>query len=178
VRFADRLAALELLDTPATALSAVADRLIPEGPVRRILRGSWLGHPFHPAATDVPIGAWLSASVLDLLGGERSHRAADGLVAFGVATALPTAASGLSDWSEIERAGPRRVGVVHALANSTALGLYGASLVARIRGDRPRGVLLGLAGLSAVSAGGFLGGHLAYGEAVGVSQEAVEGRAS
>jgi uncharacterized membrane protein len=39
-------------------------------------------------------------------------------------------------------------------------------------------VLLGLAGLTAVGAGGFLGGHLAYAKAVGVSQEAVERRAA
>jgi uncharacterized membrane protein len=158
-------------------MSAVGDRLIPAGPVRDALRGRWLGHPFHPAATDVPIGMWLAATTLDLVGGERSRRGADALVALGIASAVPTAASGLSDWSEIERSAPRRVGVVHALANSTGLGLYGASLAARLRGDRSRGVLLALMGLGAVSAGGVLGGHLAYGEAVGVSREAVQPRA-
>ncbi|MDP8927642.1 MAG: hypothetical protein M3O70_03450, partial [Actinomycetota bacterium] len=34
-------------------------------PVWPVLRGRWLGHPLHPVLTDVPIGLWTSAVVLD-----------------------------------------------------------------------------------------------------------------
>lgn len=167
-RIANKLGEMRLLDQPAKALGAVAGVLLPEGGVRDFLRGRWMGHPFHPAATDVPIGAWTSASILDLVGGERAHTAADILVATGIAAALPTAASGLADWSEIERPEAKRVGVVHAVANNLTLGVYIASLVARAQGRRGRGVLLALGGLGGLAAGGYLGGHLAYGLGVGV----------
>jgi hypothetical protein len=31
----------------------------------RLLNGTWLGHPLHPVITDVPIGSWIAAVVLD-----------------------------------------------------------------------------------------------------------------
>src|SRR5262245_66303584 len=34
--------------------------------VRDFLHGTWLGHPLHPVLTDVPLGAWTVATVLDL----------------------------------------------------------------------------------------------------------------
>src|SRR5262245_66674735 len=33
--------------------------------VRDFLHGTWLGHPLHPALTDVPLGAWTTALMLD-----------------------------------------------------------------------------------------------------------------
>jgi uncharacterized membrane protein len=171
LRLAERLGDVSALDTPAKALSAIAGAL--PARLRDALSGrSWLGHPLHPAATDVPIGAWMSASILDLLGGDRSARAADGLVAIGAASALPTAASGLVEWSEIQEPRTRRIGVVHAAANNIALGLYVSSLAARLQGRRSRGVLFALGGLAVMSIGGFLGGHLAYGHGIGVAPEA------
>ena len=32
-----------------------------------LLNGVWLGHPLHPALTDVPIGAWTMSQLFDLL---------------------------------------------------------------------------------------------------------------
>src|SRR5690349_3533459 len=54
-----------------STLGAVADTLfekaIPQGEsVRNFLHGTWLGHPLHPAITDVPIGAWTAATVFDV----------------------------------------------------------------------------------------------------------------
>jgi len=31
-----------------------------------LLNGVWLGHPLHPMITDVPVGAWTMAEVLDM----------------------------------------------------------------------------------------------------------------
>jgi len=40
----------------------------PIRPVKDLLNGTWLGHPLHPALTDIPIGAFVVALVLDLVG--------------------------------------------------------------------------------------------------------------
>ena len=87
--------------------------------------------------------------------------------------AVPTAASGLNDWSDTS--GPeKRVELVHAAVNTTALSLYLASLVARVRGRRRGGKVLGLAGLGVLSGGAYLGGHLAFAMGVNVNRTAWE----
>jgi nitrite reductase/ring-hydroxylating ferredoxin subunit len=53
--------------------------------------------------------------------------------------------------------------------NAGAVGLYAGSLLARVRGDRRAGTLLALSGLAAVTASGYLGGHLSFGHGVGVN---------
>lgn len=165
----DRLEAATALDTVAQPVHVAISALLPRGPLKDVLHGVWLGHPLHPMLTDLPIGFWTSAFVLDLVGGRRSRSTADALVGLGVASALPTAAAGLADWSELNRP-ERRTGLVHAVANLTATALYGMSFLARRRGQRGRGVLLGLAGATAATAGGFLGAHLSFGRGAGVNR--------
>jgi nitrite reductase/ring-hydroxylating ferredoxin subunit len=63
---------------------------------------------------------------------------------------------------------------VHAAANTVAVGLYAASLVARLRGRTTRGKAYGFAGLSVAGLGAYLGGHLAYAQSAGVNQAAPE----
>jgi nitrite reductase/ring-hydroxylating ferredoxin subunit/uncharacterized membrane protein len=118
--------------------------------------------------TDIPIGSFTSATVLDLIGGERGQPAADLLVALGVLAALPTAAAGASDWSDTY-GDDQRTGVVHALCNVIGLGLYSWSLVARRRGQRTPATLLGLAGMSTMTVAGYLGGYLSYSRGIGVN---------
>ncbi|MFF5798927.1 Rieske 2Fe-2S domain-containing protein [Streptomyces albogriseolus] len=141
-------------------------RALPLGRVRDVLHGTWLGHPVHPMAIHLPIGSWMSAAVLDLKPGR--SRQADVLVALGLAGAAPAAVSGLVDWAELRRE-QQRVGLVHAAANTAAVGLYGASLVLRLTGRGAKGRVLGYLGLTAVGVGGLLGGHLAYRQAAGVN---------
>ncbi|MHB8671543.1 MAG: DUF2231 domain-containing protein [Acidimicrobiales bacterium] len=149
-----------LLDAVAEPLTHVVRRALPPGPRKDALSGAWLGHPVHPLLTDVPIGAFSSAAVLDLLG-PRGSAGADLLVALGLAAALPTVASGLSDWADVGEEA-RRVGLVHLVANVAGLACYGASMLCRLRGRRGRGVAWGLAGMGAMSVGGYLGGHLVF----------------
>jgi nitrite reductase/ring-hydroxylating ferredoxin subunit len=159
----DALEDAATLDRIAAPLRSVIHAL-PLGPVRDVLRGRWQGHALHPAMVQAPIGAWTSAAVLDLTRG--NERAARLLVAAGLATAAPTALAGAVDFAD-QFPEQERVGVVHWAANGTAVALYAASLVARLRGRRGR--LLGFAGLAAVTAGGFLGGHMSYRQAAGVN---------
>src|SRR5207248_5540286 len=102
------------------------------------------------------------------LGGKRGRAAADLLLAIGIVSSVPTAAAGLSDWSDTYGE-ETRVGLVHAAANVVGLGFYTASLGARIRGRRGRGRVLALLGMGAMTVGGYLGGHLSYARGVGVN---------
>ena len=139
----------------AVAAGQRAARLIRPGQVRDGLHGVWLGHPLHPVLVQVPVGAWLSASIVDLLGDDRSARR---LTAAGLAAAVPAAVAGAADWSE-QHEQQMRVGVVHAAANVVAMSLYGASLLAR----GPRlGRALRLAGLVSAAASGLAGGHISF----------------
>jgi nitrite reductase/ring-hydroxylating ferredoxin subunit/uncharacterized membrane protein len=167
----ERVARLEALDTVARPLSKQVAALVPKGLVKDTLSGTWLGHPLHPMLTDLPIGSWTSAMVLDFLGGKRGHQAADLLVALGVVTAVPTAVSGLADWSDT-LGEERRLGLVHAAGNIVAVTCYGCSWLARRRGDRVRGVFLGVLGATAATLGAYLGGHLAWRKGVNVDRHA------
>jgi nitrite reductase/ring-hydroxylating ferredoxin subunit/uncharacterized membrane protein len=173
-RIAERIEQLEGLDRVSGLLQQAVRAVVPqESELKDVLSGTWLGHPLHPPLTDVVIGAWTSALLLDLLGGEAAEQAADGLVAAGILAAVPTAAAGLSDWAEL-RGGSRRVGCVHAFGNTTALVLHAFSLAARRRGDRPRGIGLSTLGYAIASFSAWLGGHLTFGKGVGVNQTAFE----
>lgn len=163
-----------LLDRPAEAVAGLVGKVLKPGSVKDALSGTPIGHPAHPALIVVPIGAWLSASWLDLVGGRGGRDAARKLVLVGVISAVPAALTGASDWSDTAGA-ERRVGLVHALANSTGLGLYVASWRARRRGEQLKGAGLALAGAGAVGLGGWLGGHLAYALGVGVDTTAFLG---
>ncbi|MET7452007.1 Rieske (2Fe-2S) protein [Streptomyces sp. NPDC005574] len=144
-----------------------AVRSVPLGRGRDVLHGRWLGHPVHPLLVQVPVGTWLSASVCDLLPGT-GRRSARVLIGVGLAAAAPAVASGWADWAELHRE-QQRVGVVHAVANTVAVSFLTGSLVARLRGREGVGKALTLAGLSAVGAGGALGGHMAYRQASGAN---------
>lgn len=169
----DRIAAIEWLDRTGDRLSDAVHAAIPHGAVKDGLSGTWLGHRLHPMLTDIPIGSFTSATVLDLVGGSRSRNAADALVAIGVASALPTALAGAADWSDTS-GGDKRIGTAHALLNTVGVALYACSLLPRRRRRRAVGTLLGLAGMGAMTAAGYLGGHLSYSRGVGVNQLAFD----
>jgi len=95
------------------------------------------------------------------------------LIGAGVLCAFPAALTGAADWSDTE--GPsRRVGVVHAVVNSSALALYTGSWIARRRGRYAQGVALSWAGATFATVGGFLGGHLIAAMGVGVDHTAFD----
>ena len=166
-----RLATAQALDRLGKPVASKVADVVGHGFLKDTLSGTWMGHPLHPLLTDLPIGFWTSSLVLDIAGGRRSRPAADRLLGIGILSALPTAASGLSDWSDTIGE-DRRIGVVHALANSAGLVLYSWSWLARKRGRRGRGVALGFLGATAATAGGYLGGHLVFRQGVGADRNA------
>src|SRR4051812_8243965 len=168
----DKVEGAAILDGVAKPLAKQVRGLVKPGALKDALSGTWLGHALHPMLTDVVIGAFLSATLLDVLGGDEDGRASERLIGVGLAAYGPTALTGVNDWADTEPVsdGVRRAGLVHATTNLTAVSLYGLSLRARRRGDRGRGVTLGAAGAAVLSVGGYLGGHLSLTRGVGAAQ--------
>ncbi|GAA1495560.1 hypothetical protein GCM10009628_05620 [Paeniglutamicibacter kerguelensis] len=151
-------------ESPLSEQVAVVQEFV-YGPVidwarRSPFHTSVLGHSVHPLLTDLTLGCWVSASILDVAGGSQARRSATLLVGAGLAAAGPTAIAGAGDWAELTGA-ERRIGAVHALGTDVAAFLLLGSLIARMRGRHTLGVRLGLAGNAIVAGAGFLGGHLA-----------------
>jgi nitrite reductase/ring-hydroxylating ferredoxin subunit/uncharacterized membrane protein len=172
----ERLGALDVLDGPTKKLAKVVRNVKRPPKIDEALSGTWLGHPVHPLLILLPLGSWTSAVLLDWLGGKDSQKAADILLGAGIVSAVPTVATGFADWADTEPASDtvRRVGIAHAALNATGTVLFAGSLAARAGGSRARGKLLALAGVGAVSASGYLGGHLTYAEGVGVDMTTFE----
>lgn len=174
-RSLDRLiASLEgepLLDRAADKLVRPVRRVVGEGRRRDVLTGVPQGHPAHPSVVGMPLGCWTGAVMLDLLGGRAGRRAAQRLVGLGVASAIPTMASGAADWIDTEGA-ERRVGFVHAAGNVAATLLFGLSWRARRRNHHFHGVLWSGLGAIVATGAGFLGGHLSFRRGVGVDTTA------
>lgn len=162
-----------VLSSAGKAVSKPVAKLVGTGKIKDLLSGTWLGHPAHPMLTDIPIGAWTSAALLDLVeifGGSsaESRRGSDTLLGVGVLAALPTAASGLSDLSDEVDKRTLAAGAAHALGSVAATGLFAVAWLARLRGKRAPGIALSMIGTGVLTAAGFLGGHLSYRKGLGV----------
>lgn len=175
VRSIEQCRALQSLGQAITARVRVVIR---PGTFKDVLSGTWLGHPLHPPLTDVPIGAWSAAAVLDMMELLGNHAddcpSADTLIAAGILAALPSALAGLSDLSDEYFGDVLAPGAAHALGNTAALALYGASFLARRRGNRTVGIVLSFFGAGALAASGFLGGHLVFRRGLGVNRTAFD----
>ena len=166
VRWTLRLEDAAVLDRPVHTVEPYVRSLFGSGTRGAVLRGDWLGHAVHPLLTDIVLGTWTSATVLDLVGGREWSAPAPTLVGTGLLAAGPTAWTGWAEWTD---AGPReqRVGLVHAVTNGVAIGVYAASWVARRRGRHETGARLALLGAAVSGAGAYLGGHLVAARKVG-----------
>ncbi|MDR0343906.1 MAG: Rieske 2Fe-2S domain-containing protein [Nocardiopsaceae bacterium] len=168
-----RIETAEALDRVGTPLATAISWATRPAPVKNALSGTWLGHPLHPLLTDVPIGNWIAAAALDLTGSRVSPAAARRLVGFGTLAAVPAAMAGASDWADTY--GPeQRDGLVHALANLTAVSLQAASYLARRRGKTTAGIALSAGGLALTTAAAYLGGHLTLVRGTGVNHAAFQ----
>jgi uncharacterized membrane protein len=173
VRWTLGLEQATVLDRPVQALEPWVRTLFGSGTRASVLRGEWLGHAVHPVLTDFTIGTWTSATLLDLFGGPDASAAAQRLIGTGVLAAAPTAWTGWAEWSAVS---PRdkRVGLVHAVTNGVAIGVYAASWLARRRGRHGTGARLALAAAAVAGGGAYLGGHLTEGRNVASHHPAYE----
>jgi nitrite reductase/ring-hydroxylating ferredoxin subunit/uncharacterized membrane protein len=167
------------IDQVAEPLSkAVRGAYDAAGPVGRVaknaLHGVWLGHPLHPVFTDMPIGAWTTALVLDAAsnGDPGMRRAATFAMGVGLTGALGAAVTGLTDWSETGGQS-RRAGLIHGLLNLTATALVATAFALR-KDSHEGGRKCAWAGYAIALGAAYLGGDLVYGERIGVTHAETE----
>jgi len=136
-----------------------------------------LGHPLHPAITDVPIGAWTAGVVADYVSHFTSSlptQAGDVALAVGIVSALGAAVTGYTDFHETF-AQERRVALLHGLVNTVVVLIMVASLALRWwagSGAHPLAVGLATVGWVLVLFGGYLGGHIVFGSGTMVNRSA------
>ena len=172
----DRLGWLRTTSDWLTGVLGPVRERYQDNPVLELLHGGrWVGHPLHPALSDLPIGLWAGVMVLDATDRDPAPRrgmdAAGMLSAAGIVAAGATALTGLSDWT-VSNEEDRRAGLLHGLLNTVALGLQGASLGTRVAGHRGTARALGAAGFTVTAAAGYLGGHLVFTKGVMVNRVA------
>ncbi len=145
--------------------------------IENALHGMRFGHPLHPILTDIPLGAWSIAAVFDLIeagtGRNELSAGSDAAIGIGLAGALGSAVTGLTDWHKIDGRA-RRIGLVHGILNGTATALYAASWVMRRKNNRGAGLAYGFLGMAIVTAAAYLGGALVYEEKIGINHSDAE----
>ncbi len=143
--------------------------------IRNFLNGTWLGEPLHVVLKDVPIGAWTVAMVFDALDLLRNRRefalAANTSIAIGLVGAAGAAATGVTDWSDVDPPA-RRLGITHGLLNLGVTALFATSLILRRRKARTEGRILAALGYALMSYAAHLGGKMVYEHRVGVDRTA------
>ena len=159
---------LDKVSAPVAAAEKALGHALPWW--KNLASGTFLGHPLHPLLVTVPIGSWTAAAAFDLVG---DRKGAQRLIALGILGAVPTMATGGSDWAYTNGA-EQRVGLVHATSNSLTLTAYALSWWERRRGHHGRGVAWSVVGATTMGVGGWLGGHLSYALGVGVDTTAFQ----
>jgi nitrite reductase/ring-hydroxylating ferredoxin subunit/uncharacterized membrane protein len=141
--------------------------------IRNFLNGTWLGEPLHVVLKDVPIGAWtvaMSFDVLDAIGSSREFAlAADASIAIGLLAAAGAAATGLTDWSDVDPPA-RKLGLLHGVLNIGATALFTTSLFLRRKKTREAGRVAAAMGYALMAYSAHLGGKMVYKHRVGVDR--------
>jgi nitrite reductase/ring-hydroxylating ferredoxin subunit len=178
--FVNRIAEQPWIDGGANAVKKAVRSLFAgmgpaSVPVRNFLHGAWLGHPLHPAITDIVVGAYTTTAILDVAeavgAGPRVAPATDIALTTGIVSGLAAAVAGITDW-HVLKGKPKRIGFLHMIINVSATVLYVGSLIARKAGNRGLGRLLGWTAYGTVFGGAYLGGHLVFVNKIGVDHAA------
>lgn len=132
----------------------------PIGPIRDFLDGTWLGHPLHPAVTDIPIGTLLATVVLDLLG---YPAAADIALVATILFMLAAAVTGAADYADTDGTARTRA-TIHSTLMVVGLVVLLLSLLLRAGNptDRTIPIALAIVGFLIVTAGAYVGGDVVY----------------
>jgi nitrite reductase/ring-hydroxylating ferredoxin subunit/uncharacterized membrane protein len=147
----------------------------PVPPIKDFLNGVWLGHPLHPAITDVPIGAFFVALVLDL---SAQRSAATAAIGVGIVFMALAALAGYADYIDLEGKA-QRFGTVHSSLMLVALVFYLASFVLRLGAvPSPAEMWLSVVGFVVVITGAYVGGELVFNLGTQVDRHAWRGGGS
>jgi uncharacterized membrane protein len=139
------------------------------------------GHPAHPPLTDATIGMFVLASALAVLGraGVDESKLGPALwlaLAGGLIVAAPTAVTGFADWLRIDWGTQVwKTATIHLSAMVVAVALFGIATWLQWPGYRHGavtggGLVLTLAGLAALTTGGWFGGAIVFRHGMRVEQ--------
>ena len=141
--------------------------------IRNFLNGTWLGEPLHVVLKDLPIGAWTVAILFDILDLTIDRRefalAADTSLAIGLVGAAGAAATGMTDWSDVDPPA-RRLGLIHGLLNLGGTALFATSLLLKRKQARRSGRIVAGLGCAVIAFAAHLGGKMVYEHRVGVDR--------
>jgi nitrite reductase/ring-hydroxylating ferredoxin subunit/uncharacterized membrane protein len=129
--------------------------------LRDLLNGRWLGHPLHPASTDIPIGILLLVTLFEVMAQPTAALVA---LAVGAVAMVLAAFSGFADYADTDGRARERA-TLHSVLMVVALVLYLGSLALRLPGSESPGapaVALVLVGHALLIAGAYVGGDVVY----------------
>jgi len=155
-------------ETIQKAVGAFYDSLgAPGKSLKDLMHGTTvLGHPLHPAITDLPIGAWSVGVLADWLfvtTGRVPAVAGDLGLAIGVAAAIVAAMTGYTDHHETVGHGRRAV-TVHGLTMTVVVVIELVSMGMRLWAPdmRTGAIVLATGAWLLAVVGGYVGGHLTF----------------
>lgn len=149
---------------------------------RSIVAGPY-GHPFHPIMVTLPIGAWISSLVFDIIAFAVDDptpfvTAATILIWIGIVGAVLAAVFGLLDLSVLAKGTTaRRTALIHMTLNLCIVVVFLVSAILRMAADGEisvAGFILSIIALIALGVSGYLGGKLAYHYGVRVASETTQ----
>ncbi len=143
-----------------------------------VLAGPY-GHPFHPIAVTIPIGAWIASLVFDIIGlvstdPEPFAIGSRVLIVIGVLGSIAAIFFGVLDYLRIpDRTQAASTATFHMGLNITVCGAYAVQLFFRSTTDEiPVGTfVVSILSLLVLSISGWLGGKLSYRYGVRVASE-------
>jgi uncharacterized membrane protein len=140
-----------------------------------------LGHPIHPMLVVVPLGSFIAAVIVDVIGVVSSNPSLSLVgfwnIAVGVVGGLAAAAFGLADWLNIPgKTRAKRIGLMHGALNVVVTATFALVWLARYGAPdvTPSTTLLAveIAALVGGAIAGWLGGELVDRLGVGVDDGA------
>lgn len=177
------VARMSWLDKLATPLQNWLVRLYgkpgqPAYKAKDFLNGVWLGHVLHPTIVQIPLSAWTAATILDQVWLSREDdglaRSSDLLLWVGLVSSVSAVATGLTNWVDLD--GPeQRTGLWHGVLNGSAGVLNLVSAILRLAGQRRLAIALSSTAFVGTAYSAYIGGDLAYSNAIGVNRTAPEG---
>lgn len=180
-RLAGFAASSGLIKSLADPLYDLLNKLLQETPLRPLkllANGTWLQHPLHPLLTDVPVGAWTLAILLDVIAlvfGVQNLGLASGIgLGLGILAALAAIVTGFSDWTDVDPP-EKALGMLHAILNITStllfviafFMLWGSGWTITLSN-----FMVALVGYLVITFGAFIGGDLVFRMGVMVNRNA------
>lgn len=160
-----------LVKAVADPLYDILNKLLQETPLRPLkllANGTWLQHPLHPLLTDVPVGAWTLAIVLDLIAlifqVQNLGLASAIAIGLGVLAALAAIVTGFSDWMDVDPP-EKALGIVHATFNIISTILFAVAFFMLWGGGwviTVANFIVALIAYLVITLGAFIGGDLVF----------------